>query len=86
MFILIDKKTGGVYAVNNRSSVKTVHMFEQEAAAERYRTLLESNNYNKPLELMDIDVDAVSINCEKFGYAYSIVKKDDLIIPPLPKA
>tara|TARA_B100000287_G_scaffold106965_1_gene99229 strand:- start:356 stop:616 length:261 start_codon:yes stop_codon:yes gene_type:complete len=85
MFILVDKKTGGVYAVKNRSSIKTVHMFQQKEDAERYMTLLESNNYSKPLELMDIDIDAVAINCEKFGYAYSIVNKDDLIIPPLPK-
>ena len=31
---------------------------------------------------MEIDVDSVAINCDKFGYAYSIVTKNDLILPP----
>ena len=38
----------------------------------------------KKLELMEIDIDAVAINCDKFGYAYAIVTKDDLILPPIP--
>ena len=62
MFILTEKRTGGVYAVKNKQDIKTVHMFQQKEDAERYMTLLESNNYSKPLELMDIDIDAVEIN------------------------
>ena len=70
MFILVDKGTGGVYAVSNSKQSKTVHMFEQQEDAERYMGLLDASNYGKPLELMDIDVDAVAINCEKFGYTF----------------
>ena len=82
MFVLTDKKTGGVYAVNNIDDVKTVHMFQQKEDAQRYMHLLEANDYSQQLDLMEIDVDAVAINCEKFGYKYSIVSKNDLIIPP----
>ena len=82
MFILLDKKTGGVYAVNNIDDVKTVHMFQQKEDAQRYMHLLEASNYSQELDLMEIDVDAVAVNCEKFGYQYSIVSKNDLIIPP----
>ena len=82
MFVLTDKKTGGVYAVNNIDDVKTVHMFQQKEDAQRYMHLLEANDYSQQLDLMEIDVDAVAINCEKFGYQYSIVSKNDLIIPP----
>ena len=35
------------------------------------------------MELMEIDTEAIAINCEKFGYEYSIVSKDDLVVPPL---
>ena len=83
MFVLTDKKTGGVYAVNNIDDVKTVHMFQQKEDAQRYMHLLEASNYSQELDLMEIDVDAVAVNCEKFGYQYSIVSKNDLIIPPI---
>ena len=82
MFVLTDKKTGGVYAVNNNDDVKTVHMFQQKEDAQRYMHLLEANDYSQQLDLMEIDVVAVAVNCEKFGYKYSIVSKNDLIIPP----
>ena len=82
MFVLTDKKSGGVYAVNNNDDVKTVHMFQQKEDAQRYMHLLEASNYSQELDLMEIDVDAVAVNCEKFGYQYSIVSKNDLIIPP----
>ena len=83
MFILVDKNPGGVYAVSNNKQTKTVHMFEQKEDAERYMGLLDASNYGKPLELMNIDVDAVAINCEKFGYTYAIVSKNDLVVPPI---
>ena len=35
MFVLTDKKSGGVYAVNNKDDVKTVHMFQQKEDAQR---------------------------------------------------
>tara|TARA_B100000902_G_C26629993_1_gene584008 strand:- start:144 stop:398 length:255 start_codon:yes stop_codon:yes gene_type:complete len=81
MFILTEKRTGGVYAVKNKQDVRTVHMFEQEDDAERYRDLLIAED-SPPLELMEIDVESVAINCDKFGYSYSIVQKGDLVIPP----
>jgi len=82
MFILTEKDTGGVYALPNNDNVKTVHMFEQEDDALRYLEQLEAIDYKRTLELMEIDVDSVAINCDKFGYAYSIVTKNDLILPP----
>ena len=82
MFILTEKDTGGVYALPNKENVKTVHMFEQEDDAFRYLEQLKAIDYKKHLELMEIDVDSVAINCDKFGYAYSIVTKNDLILPP----
>ena len=82
MFILTEKDTGGVYALPNNQNVKTVHMFEQEDDAIRYLEQLQAIDYKRTLELMEIDVDSVAINCDKFGYAYSIVTKNDLILPP----
>ena len=83
MFILIDKSGGGVYAVNNNHDKKNVNVFEQKDDAVRYKTLLEAGDYKKEIELMEIDTEAIAINCEKFGYEYSIVSKADLVVPPL---
>lgn len=83
MFILTDTNSGGVYAIKDKNNVRTVNMFEHIDDANRYLDLLIANDHKDQLEIMEIDVDAVAINCEKFGYSYSIVKKDDLIIPPL---
>ncbi len=82
MFILTEQDTGGVYALPNKQNVKTVHMFEQKDDAVRYLEQLKAIDYKRKLELMEIDVDSVAINCDKFGYAYSIVTKNDLILPP----
>tara|TARA_B100001250_G_scaffold87311_1_gene72220 strand:- start:200 stop:460 length:261 start_codon:yes stop_codon:yes gene_type:complete len=82
MFILTEIDTGGVYALPNKENIKTVHMFEQKDDAVRYLDQLKAIDYKRELELMEIDVDSVAINCDKFGYAYSIVTKNDLILPP----
>tara|TARA_B100000965_G_scaffold6827_1_gene5347 strand:- start:1961 stop:2212 length:252 start_codon:yes stop_codon:yes gene_type:complete len=81
MFILTEKETGGVYSQKDKNNVRTVVSFVQKDDAERYKTLLEANDYAHPLELMEIDEESVAVNCDNFGYQYSVVSKDELIIP-----
>ena len=87
MFILTmkedDKAAEGAYAVITEHGEKVLQLFQNEDDAVRYMGLLDASNYGKPLELMNIDVDAVAINCEKFGYTYAIVSKNDLVVPPI---
>tara|TARA_B100002019_G_scaffold19544_1_gene15055 strand:- start:286 stop:537 length:252 start_codon:yes stop_codon:yes gene_type:complete len=82
MFILTDKLSGGIYAVQNQDMKKTVHIFEEKDDAVRYVEMLNADDYPDELELMEIDTSVVAINCDKYGYNYSIVRKDDLVIPP----
>ena len=35
------------------------------------------------VEDVELVVEAVAINCDKFGYAYAIVTREDLILPPI---
>ena len=81
MFILTDRKSGGVYATNNMNNVKTVHVFGEEDDAQRYIYHLEADEYNEKLEVMEVDTNVIAINCDKYGYNYCIVSKDDLVIP-----
>tara|TARA_B100002019_G_scaffold188744_1_gene163007 strand:+ start:2236 stop:2484 length:249 start_codon:yes stop_codon:yes gene_type:complete len=82
MFILTDTNTGGVYAVSNDRDQKTVHIFEEKDDAIRYVEMLKADDYEDELEIMKIDANIVALNCDKYGYHYSVVKKDDLIVPP----
>lgn len=82
MFILSDPKTGGIYAVQSKGLKKTVHIFEQEEDAQRYIDMLNAEDYKDELEILEVDTDIVAMNCNKYGYSYSLVLKNDLVIPP----
>jgi hypothetical protein len=82
MFILTDKNTGGVYAVTNKDRIKTVQVFEQEDDAIRYNDLLVADGYNEELEIMEVDPAIVAANCGKYNYYYTIIGKDEFVIPP----
>ena len=82
MFILADTKTGGVYAVFNKDKVKTVQIFEEEDDAKRYWELLEADGYKGDLEVCEVDLNTVAINCDNYGYFYSVINSNDFVIPP----
>ena len=82
MFILTDTNSGGIYATTDNFNQKIVHLFEQEEDAERYISQLVADDYEDPLEVMEVEREVVAVNCNNYGYQYSIVTKDDLVIPP----
>ena len=82
MFVLTDTKTGGIYAVNSKDMTKIVTVFEDRDDAERYIQLLNADDYEDELEVMEVEKDIIAINCNTYGYSYSIIQKDDLIVPP----
>ena len=82
MYILTDKITGGVYAVYNKDRVKTVQIFEEEEDAERYYSLLEAEGFDDELEVLEVDIGVVAQNCDNYGYFYTVITKNDFVIPP----
>jgi len=82
MYILADKNTGGVYAVFNKDRVKTVQVFEEEDDATRYYELLLADDLDEDLEIMEVELNTVAINCENYGYGYSVITQNDFVIPP----
>ena len=68
MFILADKDTGGVYAVFDKDRVKTVQVFEEEDDALRYHNLLIANDQHEDLEVIEVELDAVSINSVSYTH------------------
>ena len=84
MFVLLDKRTGGVYAVTEESvPQKVVQIFVDKDDADRYYQMLEAVDYSRKLEVSEVERDIVITNCLAHGYAYSIIKPDDFVIPPL---
>ena len=82
MYILADKTTGGVYAVFDKNRVKTVQVFEEEDDATRYHELLLADDLEDDLEVMEVELNTVAINCESYGYGYSVITSNDFVIPP----
>ena len=82
MYILTDKNTGGVYAVFDKDRVKTVQVFEEKDDAIRYQELLLADDLDDDLEVMKVELSTVAVNCENYGYGYSVITSNDFVIPP----
>ena len=82
MFILTDIKNGGVYAVRTTTNSKIIRLFEEEDDAIRYREHLNADDYSDDFEIVEVEPEVVAINCSNYGYKYSVISKDDLVIPP----
>lgn len=82
MWILVAPKSGGVYAAKDMLGKKVVQLFEEEDDAVRYHGLLEAEDFKDTLTVEEVELPQVVANCNKYGYSYTIIKKDDLVIPP----
>ena len=84
MFILTTQK-GGVYSVPDKDKNKIVQCFEERDDAERYKSLLEADDYKPDLHLQEIEQDLVAMQCSNYGYQYTVIPPDVLVIPPTIK-
>ena len=73
MYILCDKRTKGVYAVEDELKNKVVQIFVDKDDALRYYGLLEANDYKRDLMITDIDEESVIANCEAHNYRYAFI-------------
>ncbi len=84
MFILTEKGSGGVYAVSDTlDGQKIVQCFELEDDANRYYDLLVADDYPDELEIMEVAPEIIAMNCKSYGYKYTVISPNDLVIPPL---
>ena len=82
MFVLTDKKSGGIYSVLDKNSVKTVQCFEEEDDCRRYLDLLIANGSDHELLVLEVEDELIEVNCGGNGYHYMIIPPNDLVIPP----
>lgn len=77
-------KDEGAYAVMNGYGEKVVFLWKEKDDAARYATLLEAQG-DPEMEVVPI-ADHVAIGaCEKSGTKYTVISKEDIVIPPSPK-
>ena len=84
MFILTieGKEAEGAYSVTADDGQEVLYLFEDEDDAIRYALLLEEQNYPE-MHVIEVDGKVVIKTCEMHDYRYSVITKNDIVIPPL---
>ncbi len=75
-----DNKDEGAYAVKNAVGEKVVFMFEEEDDCERYQVLLSATDH-QPMNVLEISDSVAIAACERANVRYTIITKDDIVIP-----
>lgn len=83
LLTLKGRKEDGAYAVQDQYGHKVLFLFEEEDDATRYAIMLkEDEEYQKEMEVVEVDDDLAIKTCKLYNYKYSIITPDDLVIPP----
>ena len=83
MFILTinGRETEGAYSVNDELGEQILYLFAEEDDAIRYAMMLEEDDYPE-MHVIEIDDEVMLKTCEMHGYQYSLITKNDIVIPP----
>ncbi len=83
LLTLKGRKEDGAYAVNDKYGEKVLFFFEEEDDAIRYAMMLEHDEeYNKPMEVVEVDDELAIKTCKAYNYKYTVVTPNDIVIPP----
>lgn len=83
MFIITLKgmEDSGAYSVKDELGQKVVFMFEEEDDAYRYAMMMKEEG-DKDMIVIEVQ-DSVAITaCERAKIRYTIITKNDIVIPP----
>ena len=72
----------GAYAVVNEYGEKVVFMFEEQDDAYRYAEQLEAQG-DPPMVVIHVKDHVAFAACERSGTRYTVIGKDDVVIPPV---
>ena len=86
MFILTvyGKETQGAYSVTDEEGEQILYLFDEEDDAMRYAMMLEEEG-SPDMHVIEVDNEIMIKTCEIHDYKYSIITKNDLVIPPETK-
>jgi hypothetical protein len=83
MFILTisGREDEGAYSVTDEDGDKILYIFEEEDDATRFAILLEESGYPE-IHVIEMEDNLILKTCEMYGYLYTIITPDDIVIPP----
>tara|TARA_B100001059_G_C17344760_1_gene337647 strand:+ start:244 stop:516 length:273 start_codon:yes stop_codon:yes gene_type:complete len=86
MYILTiyGKETQGAYSVTDEEGEQILYLFDEEDDAIRYAMMLEDEG-SPEMHVIEVEDDIMIKTCEIHDYKYSIITKNDLVIPPETK-
>ena len=86
MFILTvnGKETEGAYSVMDEDGEQILYLFEEEDDAIRFAMMLEEDG-SPEMHVIEIENEVMIKTCEMNDYKYTIITKNDFVIPPSTK-
>ena len=83
MYILTiyGKETAGAYSVCDEDGEDILYLFQEEDDAMRYAMMLEEDG-SPEMQVIEVEDEIMIKTCEIHDYKYSIITKNDLVIPP----
>ena len=84
MFILTieGRESEGAYSIPDENGEQVLYIFEDEDDAIRFALLLEDQDYPE-MHVIEVDGKVVVKTCELHDYRYSIITRNDIVIPPV---
>ena len=84
MFILTveGRESEGAYSIPDENGEQVLYLFEDEDDAIRFALLLEDQDYPE-MHVIEVDGKVVIKTCELHDYRYSVITKNDIVIPPV---
>lgn len=83
MFILAveGKEVEGAYSVRNEDGEQVLYIFEDLDDATRYAMQLEEIGFPE-MHVLEVEDEIMLKTCEIHDHCYTIITKDDVVIPP----
>ena len=83
MFILTinGRETEGAYSVKDENGEQILYLFQEEDDAMRYAMMLEDGG-SPEMHVIEIEDEVMVKTFETHDYKYTIITKNDLVIPP----
>ena len=83
MYILTiyGKETEGAYSVLDEEGDQILYLFEEEDDAMRFAMMLEEDG-SPTMHVIEIEDEVMIKTCEMHDYKYSLISKNDVVIPP----
>lgn len=76
------KNDEGAFSLKNEYGDQILCIFEEEDDAERYVMQLNETGKYPKMEVYEVEEEVIIQACELHGYEYSIITKNDIVVPP----